>query len=113
MRRVQQVAAVLKKELALLADKAIDKNFGIVTLTGVDVQPDLKEAKAYVSCFEQNSEKEVLKILNAKANEFQHIMGRRLRMKFTPRIKFLLDRGIENVDKVERLFEEIDKKKGK
>lgn len=110
MRRVQQVAKVLKKELASLIYKTLDNQFGIVTLTNIEVQPDLKEAKGYISCFERSFQKEVLKILNEQTKEFQHILGRRLKMKFTPKIIFLSDRSLENVAKVEQLLWEINKK---
>ncbi|MCL5407598.1 MAG: 30S ribosome-binding factor RbfA [Patescibacteria group bacterium] len=111
MRRVQQVAVVLKKELAPLIREVLDNKFGIVTLIDVIVQPDLKEAKVYISCLDLAKEKEVLKILNLKTKEFQHTLGRRLRMKFTPRLTFVIDSSLENVVKVEELLEEIKAKK--
>ena len=110
MRRVQQVAVVLKKELAPLIREALDNKFGIVTLIDVIVQPDLKEAKVYISCLDLTSEKEVLKVLNLKTKQFQHILGRRLRMKFTPRLTFVRDDSLENVVKVEELLVEIKDK---
>lgn len=110
MRRVQQVAAVLKKELAPLTQEVLDKQFGIATLVNVSVQPDLKEAKVYVSCLDAAFEKKVLKKLNDHAKSFQHALGRRLRMKFTPKLTFLSDQGLENVAKVEELLEKIQEK---
>lgn len=104
------MAALLKKELAPLIEENLDKNLGIVTLTDVELQPDFKEAKVYISCFEDLNEKKVLRSLEEKAKEFQHILGRRLRMKFTPKITFVIDSGLENVGKVEKLLEEINRK---
>ena len=109
MRRVQQVAAFLQKKLALLVDETLDKDLGIVSITYVDVQPDLKSARVYISCLNRNSEKKVLKKLEDNAKEFQHILGRHLKTKFTPKITFLADRGVENVAKIEQLLEKIKK----
>lgn len=111
MRRVQQVAVVLKKELAPLIREALDNKFGIVTLIDVIVQPDLKEAKVYISCLDLAKEKEVLRTLNLNVKNFQHILGRRLRIKFTPRLTFEIDHSLENVIKVEELLVGIEDKK--
>lgn len=110
MRRVQQVAAVLKKELAPQICRELDENLGLVTVTDVEVQADLKEAKVYIGCFPKTQEKEVFKILEAKTRDFQHFLGQRLRMKFTPKLIFVPDTGLENVRRVEQTLLELKKK---
>ncbi|MFA6493209.1 MAG: 30S ribosome-binding factor RbfA [Patescibacteria group bacterium] len=109
MRRTQQVAAVLRKELAPLVDEILGQQFGIVTLVDVIIQPDLKEAKVYISCLDKSVGKPVLKVLEKRAKGLQHVLGKRMRMKFTPKLTFLLDRSLENVIKVEELLDVVGK----
>lgn len=112
MRRIEQVAKALKKELAPRVEELLGQKYGIVTLTDVKVQSDLKEAHVYVSCLDSKMEKKILQVLEKSAKDFQHFLGRRLQMRYTPKIIFRVDKGYENVDKVERLLSKIDKKKG-
>lgn len=107
MRRAQKVAAVLAKELALMITDALDSNFGVVTLTHADVQADLKEAKIYISCLEPKFEEKAIKTLTAKTRDFQQVLSKRLKMKFTPKIIFLVDSGWEEVDKIGRLLAKV------
>lgn len=110
MRRTEQVASVLIKELAPLIDEKLGEQFGIVTLVDALVTPDLKEAKVYVSCFDKNNEKQVLRVLEKTTPVFQKHLGKRLKMKFTPKISFYLDNSLENVIKVEQLLDDVSKK---
>lgn len=109
MRRVERVSAVLKQELALMIDKILNERFGIVTLTEVELQSDLKQAKVYVTCFDTKMEKQVIKTLEERRQEIQLGLGRRLKMKFTPKLIFLIDEGLENVNKVESLLRKVKK----
>lgn len=107
MRRVEQVAEVCQHELAGLIYKDLDNNYGLVTLTNFEVTSDFKDAKAYISCFDQTYQDKVLKLLNQLALKYQHILGRSLKMKFTPKIKFLPETGLDNVTKVEQLLNKV------
>jgi len=109
MRRVQRVEAQLRRELAPQIKEILGEKFGLVTLTHVAVQADLKEAKIYISCLESGSEGKILKVLAKHLPQFQQRLNRRLQMRTVPRISFFLDRSWENLDKVEELLLEIKK----
>ena len=48
--RNQRVAGFIKQELATLIQRAFPLNdYGMITVTEVDVSPDLKNAKIYVT----------------------------------------------------------------
>lgn len=107
-RRVEEVSAQLKREVSMLINETLAEKYGLVTLTDLDVSPDFKNAKAYISVFDKENEDGVLKDLENEARNYQRILGRKLRMKFTPRITFTLDNMQENIDKVDGLLKEID-----
>ena len=107
-RRVEEVSAQLKREISMLIHETLAEKYGMVTLTDLDVAPNFKNAKAYISVFDDQYNDEVLKVLEAESRNYQRILGRKLRMKFTPRITFTLDSMQENIDKVDGLLKEID-----
>lgn len=106
-RRVEKVAELLKQMLAGMIKASLIEDYGMVTIIDVDLAQDLKNAVIYISCLEKQYQNEVLRELNTKTKEFQHVLGRKLQMKYTPRLEFKLDRGMEKVDRVEELLENI------
>jgi ribosome-binding factor A len=108
-RRVQKVSELILQQLSFLIRENTADELGMISVTAVNVNDDLKEARVYISCLDQSKEKEALKVLEAKTPEFQHILGKRLSMKFTPKLKFLLDRASQKVDRIEELLGEIQK----
>ncbi len=79
---------------------------GMITITDVDVSPDLKSAKAFFSCF--GSEEEIVqtgKALESAAGYIQSEVGRRLGTKFTPHLTFVFDSSIAYGDHMERVME--------
>lgn len=107
-RRVEEVSALLKREVSILIHETLAEKYGMVTLTDIDVSPDLKDAKAFISVFDKKDEENVLKDLETESRNYNRILGRKLKMKFTPKITFSLDNMQENIDKVDGLLEEID-----
>lgn len=76
-----------------------------VTVSEVDVAPDMRNATVYVSSLGGAvDEGTVSEVLNAHAQEFNHTLAKKLVMKFTPRLAFAPDRRFEYVDKIEKLL---------
>jgi ribosome-binding factor A len=88
-----------------------DRRIGFVTVTGVQITPDLRHAKVFVSLMGSESEKEEsLAALNHAAGWIRHELGQRIRMRFMPEIVFLTD---ISQDYGERIDELIDKIRGR
>ena len=109
-RRVQKVSELLIQQVSELIRERISDEFGMITVTAVNVTDDLREARVFFSCLDESKQKEVLSALEAKTKEFQHILGRRLSMKFTPKLSFRIDEGLEKVNRIEELLEGIVEK---
>lgn len=103
-RRVQKVAELLKQQLAVMVKEGLPEDLGIVTVTDVVVTPDLKNATVFISCLDKSCQDEIFKKLELKAKVFQHILGRKLQMKFTPRLLFKIDTGLEKINRVEEIL---------
>jgi ribosome-binding factor A len=78
-----------------------------VTVTRAEVSADLQHAKVYVSIMgSQQEQEQTLKGLTRSAGFVQSKLGDRLRTRFTPIVKFVLDQGVKNSIEVSRLINE-------
>ena len=78
----QEVGNMLLRELK-------DPRLGFVTVTGVKLTGDLREATVYVSLFGQEEErKESLMVLNKSKGFIRKELGTRLKVYYTPEISF-------------------------
>jgi ribosome-binding factor A len=85
-----------------------DRRIGFVTVTGVRMSPDLRQAKIYISLMGSDNEKqESLKTLNHATGWIRRELGQRIRMKFLPEIVFLKDTSQEQGDRIDKLIGEI------
>lgn len=92
----------------ILKEELKDPRVGFVTLTGVDLSPDLRHAKIHASIMGSASEREdTLKALNHASGFVRSQVGRRIRLRYTPQIAFVLDDSIQHVDRIFRLLNEI------
>ena len=74
---------------------------GRITVTGVSCGRDLRDATVRVSVFGDDALKATaLQHLKHNARKFQAIINREVRMKFTPRLNFVLDLSLEKGDEV-------------
>ena len=92
----------------MLTRNTKDPRIGFVTVTGVDLSPDLRHAKIYVSAMgTDRQKKESLAALEHAAGWIRHELGQRVRMKFLPEIVFRTDSSLDYGERIDRLLEEI------
>ena len=93
--------------MAILTDIK-DPRVKNVTVTFVEVSADLKLAKVHVSVMGDDTRKKLcLNALKNASGFFQKKIGDRIDTRYTPRIQFLLDKGIENAMAVTRILDEV------
>jgi ribosome-binding factor A len=79
-----------------------------VTVVGVEVLPDMKSAKVFVSIM--GSEKEQLLALSGLQNAagfLQKKIAERIETRYTPRLTFVLDKGVKASLEVNRILREV------
>jgi ribosome-binding factor A len=109
-RRTVRVAEVLRKELSACMSQSLDLEGLLITISSVDLPPDMKQAFVYVSTL--NPEVDLghaLKLLNRNRTHWQSAIGRRLGTKFTPQLHFRFDGAIERGDRVMEILTQIEK----
>jgi ribosome-binding factor A len=108
-RRTQRLALQIRQEIGMMLFRNVkDRRIGLVTVTGVDLSPDLRHAKVFVSTMGSDREKsESLEALNHASGWIRHELGQRIRMKFLPEIVFRADTSQEYGERIDRLLDEI------
>ncbi len=101
------MAELLKEMLAAMIKVSLAEDYGMVTVIDVDLSQDLKNAVIYISSLEKQYQDKVLGELNNKAKDFQHVLGRKLQMRYTPKLIFKSDRGLDKINRVEEILEKL------
>jgi len=111
--RIDKVERLIKEEISLIfLQKFKDAEFGFLTITRVKVSADLKQAKVYISVFEREKRELVLDKIQLKLGYIRSELGHRVRLKFTPELKFFIDDTLDYVEKIEGLIEKIHREDG-
>ncbi len=106
--RTERVANIIKEEMSLIfLQKVQDPEIGLVTITGVKVTPDLRQARIYFSVYDKNMRERTLKRINQIKGLIRHELGGKLTIKFTPELFFYIDDTIDYVEKMEGIFKKI------
>lgn len=106
--RNARVAEEIRAVLAAAIREIRDARVGFVTLTGVALSPDLKQARVYVSTLGSESDREAaVEALNHAVPFLRHAVATRARLKYTPALRFVSDATIERGSRVEAILQEI------
>ena len=85
-----------------------DPCIGFVTVTSVDVTSDLSIANVYYTLMaEQDDRKETQAGLNSSASYVRQQLGKVLRLRHIPEIRFFYDESIEYGQHIEKLLSEV------
>ena len=111
-RRADRVSREIQRELSQLIRREVrDPRVREVTVTRAEVSDDLREARVYwVPLGQVQGEERIEELssgLKAAAAFLQHRVGQELKLRFTPRLRFTFDKGIENLVRVHDLLEGI------
>ncbi len=97
----------------LLAREVHDPGIGFVTLTSVQVSPDLSHARVYFTTLAQGpGRRQTERALERAAPFLRRQIGRRLRLRRIPEFHFVFDESIGAQDRVEQLLREIHEREG-
>ena len=108
-KRADRVADLILKELAeVLVRRVKDPRLAEITLTKVDVSPDLRNAKVYYSLLGDDEKKhEVAGGLESARGFVKRELGKRLHLRRLPDIAFHFDASLEHGSHIDRLLTEL------
>jgi len=92
----------------LLAREVHDPGIGFITLTRVQVTPDLQQARVmYTSLGDDKARAASGKALERAAPFLRRQIGQRLRLKRTPELRFFYDAAVAGQDRIEQILNEL------
>lgn len=112
--RPERVAELIRQSVAaFLTGNARDPRIGFVTVTGVEVSPDLSHARVRVSVMGDEADKaKTLEGLTSAARFLRAQLARELRLRTSPELRFELDRGLEHAQRIDRVLKELKEGRG-
>lgn len=102
-KRTDRVNELLRDEISELVrnDLRDPRMGGMVSVTHVDVSPDLRHALAFVSVFGTDDERTgTMQALDSARPFVRRELGRRLRLRYIPDVEFVSDRSIEQAQEL-------------
>lgn len=106
---MDRVSLTVQRHLALILQKECDSlRYGLLTISAVKISRDLQHARVYITCY--NPPKEMAMILadlNNASGYYRSLLGKQIRMKFTPNLKFVYDESVAYADKVDGIVQSV------
>ena len=108
-RRLLKAAEAIREvvSMAILTEMR-DPRVKNVTVIGVEVAPDMKSAKVNVSIMgDETQERLTLNTLQSAAGFLQHKIAKEIDTRYTPRLEFVIDKGVKNSLEIARILAEV------
>jgi ribosome-binding factor A len=111
-KRQHKYAKLILRDLAEIFQHDFRDSFGpaFVTLTGVEVSPDLSIASVYISVLPSNEKERVMETLDHKKSHIRGELGRRIgkQARIVPDLRFFLDETEEYAAHMDELFRDLN-----
>lgn len=100
----RELAEILREEIK---DPRIPE---LVSVVAVEVTPDLKECKAWISVYgDEETQANAIAGLNSAAGFVRKELARRINLRNTPDIRFILDQSIAYGVRMSQRIDEVNK----
>jgi ribosome-binding factor A len=86
-----------------------DQRLAMVTITAVEISPDLHFAIVYISGLNEEQTQQIALDLNEQKGRIRHFLGQRIRLRVTPDLDFRYDETGASAERIEQLLSEIKK----
>jgi ribosome-binding factor A len=102
--RMLRVNSTLREVLAEEIERMSDSRLEMVSVTGVDTAPNLRSAVVYIDVLGPDSQEGALAALRGAARRLQSVIGREVRLKYTPALEFAIDPGISGGERIDEIL---------
>lgn len=105
--RVEKVNSLVKRYLSdIISNELNDPRLegSMITISSVNVTPDLKYAKVYISVYGSTPSKEVLNLVKSAAGYIKKLLAPKLDLRSTPTLDFDLDTTCEYSQKINNII---------
>jgi ribosome-binding factor A len=105
------VGQQIQKEVALILQREIkDPRLGMITVSAVEVSRDLSYAKVFVTTLNDHDEEKsklIMKILGEAQGFVRSLLGKRIRARIVPEIKFVMDTSLLEGMRISNLVDQV------
>ena len=109
-KRQHRISKLIQRDLSEIFQREVTHlTPGVmVTVTKVNVTPDLSLAKVYLSLFPAKDKKNLLEVINRSSREIRGLLGQRIRhqVRSIPELRFYLDDSLDYIEKIDQLLNE-------
>jgi ribosome-binding factor A len=109
--RTARVNEVVREVLAEELERLSDAKLGFITVTGVEVTADLRQATVYYSALTlgrgEGAEIDTAEALLAVKAQLQSAIARQVRMKYTPQLVFREDPAMRTGERVDEILRQL------
>ena len=108
--RIEKIQELIKQEVSqIILQELKDPRIGFVTVTQVDLTGDLSSAKIYVSLMGSEQQvKDCWAGLQSSLGFVRREIGKRIRLRFTPELSFVIDKSLDYSAHIQELLLKIE-----
>lgn len=107
-RRTAKVGETIRDALVEVFRRDLkDVTLGFVSISDVEVSPDLHLARVFLTGLNEEETKKAAKELNARKGRIRSELGKRIRLRYTPELEFKYDETAMRAGRIESLLHEI------
>jgi ribosome-binding factor A len=110
--RQKKYSSLLQKDLSEIFQKQMANAFGkaFITITEVEVSPDLSFAKVYLSLMLSDKPSETLEMIRERKSEIRKHLGNRIgkQVRIVPEIAFFMDDTLEQANRIDDILSNLD-----
>jgi ribosome-binding factor A len=109
--RLERVRELLKRAIGEAIRQELPvSEAGLITVNDVNVAGDLKSAAVYISILgDAQQQKRGLDLLLKQRPRIQDLMSRAVVLKYTPKLRFVLDDSVVRGNRILEIIEELEK----
>lgn len=112
--RQERVGQLLREEISRIIERQLkDPRVGMVTITDVEVTPDLRHARVFVTVFgDDDAARATVEVLKGAAGFIRAELGKHVRLRCVPELEFRRDESIARGARIFELLEQVKRESG-
>lgn len=104
--KTKKLIKIIKKQISeILQDEKYNKNNDIITITNILIKDNLSTAQIFISTLKNNYI--IIKTLNISSRYIRYILSKRIKTKKIPKLQFIYDKNIKNLNKINILLQNV------
>ena len=104
-----RVRELLKRELNVIFRRHFPVDLGMISVSEVGVSNDLHTATVFVSSIgDEKAQHKAFRAVRKSAGKIQNELGQAVVLRYTPRLKFVMDEARNRGDRVLQILDELE-----